>query len=198
MVSTRFADRVRVRLLPVGKIVAKTHLTPNAITVIGLFLNVGVAAIIASGNLVLGGVAVLVAAGFDALDGAVARVTGQTSRFGGFLDSTLDRYSESIVFAGLLIHLTRTDAGSVPIVLLYATMVGSLMISYTRSRAESLGLKGDVGFFQRTERVLFLAVILLISQPIYGLWVMAVLTQITALHRILHVWNATHSPDAER
>jgi hypothetical protein len=124
MVSTRFADRVRLRLTPLGRIVARTHLTPNTITVIGLILNVGVAAIIASGNLILGGVAVLFAGGFDALDGAVARVTGKTSTFGGFLDSTLDRYSEAVVFAGLLVYLTRTDADTIPILLTYATIVG--------------------------------------------------------------------------
>src|SRR3954447_17794961 len=95
-----------------GRIVAKTHLTPNALTVLGLLLNAAVAAVIASGNLKLGGILVLLAGGFDVLDGAVARATQQTSTFGSFLDSTLDRYSEACIFAGLLIHLTRTDAGT--------------------------------------------------------------------------------------
>jgi CDP-diacylglycerol---glycerol-3-phosphate 3-phosphatidyltransferase len=198
MVSTRFADRVRLRLTPLGRIVARTHLTPNTITVIGLILNVGVAAIIASGNLILGGVAVLFAGGFDALDGAVARVTGKTSTFGGFLDSTLDRYSEAVVFAGLLVYLTRTDADTIPILLTYATIVGSLMISYTRAKAEQIGVRGDVGFAQRLERVVILALALLFSQPVWGLWVLAIATQITALHRILHVWKFTHSGGAGR
>ncbi len=193
MVSTRFADRVRGQLGPLGRIVAKTHLTPNAITIIGLILNVGVAAVIASGNLVLGGVLVLLAGGFDALDGAVARATGKTSQFGGFLDSTLDRYSEAVVFAGLLIHLTRTDAGTIPVLLTYATIVGSLMISYTRSKAEAIGIRGDVGIAQRLERILILALALLVSEPVWGLWVLAILTQITALHRILHVWWTTRA-----
>lgn len=191
MVSTRFADRVRGRLGPLGRIVARTHLTPNAITVIGLILNVGVAAVIASGNLVLGGVLVLFAGGFDALDGAVARATGKTSQFGGFLDSTLDRYSEAVVFAGLLIHLTRIDAGTIPVLLTYATIVGSLMISYTRSKAEAIGIRGDIGIAQRLERIIILALALLISEPVWGLWVLAILTQITALHRILYVWWTT-------
>ena len=193
MVSTRFADRVRGQLGPLGRIVAKTHLTPNAITIIGLILNVGVAAVIASGNLVLGGVLVLLAGGFDALDGAVARATGKTSQFGGFLDSTLDRYSEAVVFAGLLIHLTRTDAGTIPVLLTYATIVGSLMISYTRSKAEAIGIRGDVGIAQRLERIIILALALLVSEPVWGLWVLAILTQITALHRILHVWWTTRA-----
>ena len=193
MVSTRFADRVRGHLGPLGRIVAKTHLTPNAITIIGLILNVGVAAVIASGNLVLGGVLVLLAGGFDALDGAVARATGKTSQFGGFLDSTLDRYSEAVVFAGLLIHLTRTDAGTIPVLLTYITIVGSLMISYTRSKAEAIGIRGDVGIAQRLERIIILALALLVSEPVWGLWVLAILTQITALHRILHVWWTTRA-----
>jgi CDP-diacylglycerol---glycerol-3-phosphate 3-phosphatidyltransferase len=198
MVSTRFADRVRVRLGPLGRIVAKTHLTPNAITIIGLVLNTGVAAVIASGNLMLGGILVLLAGGFDALDGAVARVTGKTSEFGGFLDSTIDRYSEAVVFGGLLIYFARGDDGMLPILLIYATIVGSLMISYTRAKAEQIGIKGDVGFAQRLERVLILAAALIISQPIWGLWVLAIATQVTAVHRIYHVWRVTRQPRAGR
>jgi len=191
VVSTRFANRVRSRLGPVGRAVARTKVSPNALTVAGLLLNVGVAAVIASGNLILGGVLVLIAGAFDALDGAVARATGQTSAFGGFLDSTVDRYSEAVVFAGLLIYLTRTDAGTIPVLLTYATIVGSLMISYTRSKAEAIGIRGDVGVAQRLERVVILAVALLISQPVWGLWLLAILTHITAVHRIVHVWWVT-------
>jgi CDP-diacylglycerol--glycerol-3-phosphate 3-phosphatidyltransferase len=198
MVSTRFADRVRVRLGPLGRIVAKTHLTPNTITMIGLVLNTGVAAVIASGNLTLGGILVLLAGGFDALDGAVARVTGQTSTFGGFLDSTIDRYSEAVVFGGLLVYFARGDDVLVPVLLIYVTIVGSLMISYTRAKAEQIGIRGDVGFAQRLERVLILAVALILSQPVWGLWVLAVATHVTALHRIYHVWHVTQRPQSGR
>jgi CDP-diacylglycerol--glycerol-3-phosphate 3-phosphatidyltransferase len=198
MVSTRFADLARTRLSPLGRIVARTHLTPNAITVIGLLLNFGVAAIIASGNLMLGGLAVLLAGGFDALDGAVARVTGKTSPFGAFLDSTLDRYSEAVVYAGVLVYLTRSGEGTVPILLTYATIVGSLMISYARAKAEQIGIRGDVGIAQRLERIVVLALFLLISEPVIGLWILAVATHLTALHRIIHVWQTTHRGNAER
>jgi CDP-diacylglycerol--glycerol-3-phosphate 3-phosphatidyltransferase len=198
VVSTRFANRVRSRLGPLGRFVARSGITPNTITIVGLILNVGVAAVIASGNLVLGGVFVLLAGAFDALDGAVARATGKTSQFGSFLDSTLDRYSEAVVFAGVLIYLTRTDAGTIPILLTYATIVGSLMISYTRSKAEAIGIRGDVGFAQRLERVVILALALLISEPVWGLWALAILTQITALHRILHVWWTTRRAELDR
>jgi CDP-diacylglycerol--glycerol-3-phosphate 3-phosphatidyltransferase len=191
VVSTRFANRVRGRLGPLGTIVARSGLSPNTLTVIGLALSVGVAAVIASGNLILGGVLVLIAGGFDAVDGAVARATGQVSAFGSFLDSTVDRYSEAVVFAGLLIYLTETGAGTVAVLLTYATIVGSLMISYSRAKAEQIGIKGDVGFAQRLERVLILAFFLVISEPVWGLWALAIVTQATALHRILHVWNHT-------
>lgn len=194
MVSTRFANRVRSRLGPVGRLVARTHISPNMLTVSGLLLSAGVAAVIASGNLMLGGVLVLLAGAFDALDGAVARATGKTSAYGSFLDSTVDRYSEAIVFAGLLIYLTRTDAGTVPVLLTYATIVGSLMISYTRSKAEAIGIRGDIGIAQRLERVIILAAALLISQPVWGLWLLAILTHVTAVHRIVHVWWTTREP----
>jgi CDP-diacylglycerol--glycerol-3-phosphate 3-phosphatidyltransferase len=198
MVSTRFADRARVRLAFLGRIVAKTHLTPNTLTVLGVLLNTAVAAVIASGNMIAGGLMVLLGGGFDVLDGAVARETKQTSAFGGFLDSTLDRYSEAIVFGGLLLYFTRTDAGTTPILLTYITIVGSLMISYTRAKAENLGTRGDVGFAQRLERVLILAAALLISEPTWGVWALAILTQLTALHRIWHVWRFTQGPRQER
>lgn len=189
MVSTRFANRARDRLGFLGHIVARTGLSPNMLTILGLLLNVAVAGVIASGNLILGGVLVILGGGFDILDGAVARATQQTSAFGGFLDSTLDRYSEAVVFGGLLLHFTRTDAGSWPIALTYATVVGSLIISYTRARAEALGMRGDVGFAQRLERVLILAAALLLNQPVWGVALLAVLTQLTTVHRIVHVWR---------
>ena len=195
MVSTRFANRVRNRMGVVGRVVARTHLSPNAITVIGLLLNVVVATIIASGNLILGGVMLLLAGAFDVVDGAVARATNQVSKFGAFFDSTLDRYADAVIMGGVLIHLTRTDAGTVPILLVFISLVGSLMISYTRSRAEALGIRGDVGFAQRAERVIILSVALLISQPVYGLWVLAILTQFTVLQRIIHVWRELNSSD---
>lgn len=189
MVSTRFADKFRGHISGVGRIVAKTNVSPNALTFIGLGLNVVVAAIIASGNLVLGGVMLLLAGGWDALDGAVARATNQTTRFGAFLDSTLDRYSDAVVLGGVLIYFTRTDAGTIPIALTYTAIVGSLIISYVRAKAELIGIRGNVGFAQRLERVIILALALLFSRPEWGIWILALLTQVTAVHRLIHVWR---------
>jgi CDP-diacylglycerol--glycerol-3-phosphate 3-phosphatidyltransferase len=189
VVSTRFADKARSRLGFVGRVVARTGLTPNRLTGIGLLLNIVVAAVIASGNLILGGFLIVAGGLFDVVDGAVARETNQTSRFGGFFDATIDRYSEAVIFGGLLIYFTSTDADDVAIWLTYITIVGSLMISYTRARAEILGLRGDVGLAQRMERVAILALSLVFSQPVWGLWILAILTQLTVLQRVWHVWK---------
>lgn len=197
MVSTRFANRVRGRMLVIGKLVAKTNLTPNAITVIGLGINVVVATIIAGGNLLLGGILLIFAGLFDVVDGAVARVTNQTTKFGAFFDSTLDRYADAIVLGGLLIYFTQDGSDTTAIVLTFVTLVGSLMISYTRSRAETLGIRGDVGFAQRAERVIILSVALIAGYPIWGLWVLAILTHITVLQRVIHVWRALGSSDSQ-
>jgi CDP-diacylglycerol--glycerol-3-phosphate 3-phosphatidyltransferase len=198
VVSTRFADRFRSRFSTVGKIVAKTNLSPNAITVIGLFLNLAVAAVIASGNLLLGGALLLIAGGFDVVDGAVARATNQVSRFGSFFDSTIDRYADAIILGGVLFYFIEDDAGSWPLMLVFVTLVGSLMISYTRSKAESLGLKGDVGFAQRAERVIILSAGLMLGYPVWAMAVLAVLTQFTVLQRILHVWRELRYSELDR
>lgn len=198
MVSTRFANRVRGRLGGVGRLVARTNLSPNTLTVIALGLNVAVAAIIASGNLILGGFLLLLAGAFDAVDGAVARATGQVSRFGAFFDSTIDRYADAVVLGGVLIHLTREDPGTLPVLLTFITLVGSLMISYTRARAEGLGLSGDVGFAQRAERVIILSLALIFSHPVWGLWALAILTHVTVLQRGIHVWRSLHDSESGR
>lgn len=196
MLSTLVGNLVRSQLQRVGFYLARTGLSPNAFTVIGLLLNIVVAAIIASGNLILGGVMALVAGGFDMFDGAVARVTGKITRFGGFFDSTLDRYSESVVYFGLLIYLMETDAGTTAISLLVASIVGSLMVSYTRARAEAANVDAEVGLFARPERIILLAFLLIFGQPVLALWILAIVTNFTTLQRIFHVWRQTrHGAD---
>lgn len=198
MVSTRFANTFRDRISGLGKVVARTHITPNALTFIGLVLNGVVAVVIASGNLVLGGVLLLVSGFWDALDGAVARATGKTSPFGAFLDSTFDRYSDAVVLGGVLVYFTLNDGGTTPILLTYIAIVGSLIVSYIRAKAELVGIQGNVGFAQRLERVIILAVALIFSRPEWGMWVLAILTQFTAAHRLFHVWKAMKSDPASQ
>lgn len=191
MISTLVGDWVRVKLRQVGLVVARTHLSPNAFTVLGLALNILVAVVIGTGNLMLGGVLALLAGAFDMVDGAVARVTNRISRFGGFLDSTLDRYSEAVLYFGLLVYVLRSGESQTAVLLIYATVVGSLMVSYARARAEAAGLTAQVGLFARPERVILLAIFLIVQRPLWALWPLAVLTNLTTAQRILHVWQTT-------
>jgi CDP-diacylglycerol---glycerol-3-phosphate 3-phosphatidyltransferase len=177
-------------------------ITPNSITIAGFLLNVLTAAVIASGRLSTGGALLLFSAAFDMLDGAMARVTDQHSRFGAFLDSVLDRYSESAILLGLLYVEAKLDHIGTA-VLVYAVAVGSLMISYARARAEGLGLDAKVGIAPRPERVLILGAGLVFPGPATGktvvvaLWILAVITHFTAVQRLVHVWRQTLPEDAE-
>lgn len=196
MVSERIGTWVRGHLLVLGRALAATGLTANMLTIIGLLLNIAVAAVIATDHPRIGGIFLLFASAFDMLDGAVARSTGTTSKFGGFLDSTLDRYSEAVVFGGVLIYLLNTDDSKTGSILVFASVVGSLMISYARARAEAAGYKASVGLVARPERVILLAICLVIGQPLWALWALAILTQITAVTRIAHVWRLSLAESA--
>ncbi|CAA9542165.1 MAG: Phosphatidylinositol phosphate synthase @ Archaetidylinositol phosphate synthase [uncultured Thermomicrobiales bacterium] len=179
--------RIRGSLLGLGRALAAIGLTANILTVVGLLLNVAVALVIAFGHPRWGGGLLMVASAFDMLDGAVARATGTITRFGGFLDSTLDRYSEAVVFGGVLVYLLGTDDADVGAILVFVATVGALLISYARARAEAAGYGASVGLVARPERVVLLAVCLLIDRPLWALWFLAITTHLTALTRILHV-----------
>jgi CDP-diacylglycerol--glycerol-3-phosphate 3-phosphatidyltransferase len=186
----RMADRV------VGPL-RRTPVTPNALTVVGLLLNLITALILAQGWLVAGGFALLFAGLFDMLDGALARVKGAGSTFGAFFDSTLDRLAEAAVGVGLAWHFMNTGpADRLPLLLTYLTIVGSLLISYARARAEGLGLECKVGLVARPERVLILALGLLAGSIgiIVALGILTVSTFGTVAQRIYHVWKVTQPP----
>ncbi len=173
---------------PIAGLINRTGLTPNMLTFIGLLLNVGVAAVLAGGSIRLGGWLLLFAASFDALDGALARLTGRQSRFGAFFDSTLDRYSEAVIYGGLLIYYVDQGVRTEPL-LVYAAIIGSLMVSYSRARAEGLGLECKVGIATRLERVLIIAAGLILNQVTLALWLVAILSNLTAVQRIVYVWQ---------
>jgi CDP-diacylglycerol--glycerol-3-phosphate 3-phosphatidyltransferase len=198
VISERIGRWARSRVLGIGRFLAGLGLTPNMVTVIGVLLNIGVAAIIAAGYSRLGGVLLLLASAFDMLDGAVARSSGLTSRFGGFLDSTLDRYSEVVVFGGVLLYLLDTDDADLGAALVFVSATGALLISYARARAEAAGYGASVGLVARPERVIILALGLIVGRPLWALWFLAVATHLTALTRIVHVWRLARqeSPDA--
>ena len=171
---------------------ARAGVTANHMTIAGFFAAIPVAALIATGCLVVGGILLLIASAFDTLDGAVARVRDEVTEFGAFLDSTLDRYVEVAYFGALIwLFLERDDAARV--ILSFVVLSGSIMVSYTRARAEGLGLYGKVGVLQRPERLILLGIALIFSgwMLLPVLWAMAVVTNFTVLQRILHVRSQT-------
>jgi CDP-diacylglycerol--glycerol-3-phosphate 3-phosphatidyltransferase len=175
---------------------ARLGVTPNAVTVIGFALNVMTATVLASGHLSVGGAMLFAAGSVDMLDGALARVSSQQSRFGAFLDSLLDRYSEAAILLALIFQfVVRQDTLAVLLVFLVAT--GSIMTSYARARAESLGIECTVGIVSRPERVIILGLGLLFKEDttIAALLILALLTHVTTLQRIYHVWRQTR-PEA--
>lgn len=190
MISNLVKDQVRAISQRVGRVAARTGLSPNVATILGLLINCGVAVVIAGGWLTLGGVLLLIAAPFDMLDGAIARATGKTSSFGAFLDSTLDRYSECILLFGLLWYVMQTPENQTMRALLcFVAVTGSLLVSYNRARAEALGYNNEVGIFARPERVIALGACLIFGQVDAILWILAVLTHFTSVQRIVHVWR---------
>jgi CDP-diacylglycerol--glycerol-3-phosphate 3-phosphatidyltransferase len=180
-------------LIPIARFVSWTGISPNGITLIGFALTVAVAFLLAMGYFPLAGALLIVAAFFDGIDGALARLLNRVTRFGAFLDSTTDRFSEAALFLGLLIYYYGQGAG-VEVILCYMTIIGSLMVSYTRARAEGLGIPLREGLFTRLERMVALIAGLLLS-PWVPLWfalgLLAVLSNFTALQRIWLVWWAT-------
>ncbi|MEE9199680.1 MAG: CDP-alcohol phosphatidyltransferase family protein [Dehalococcoidia bacterium] len=177
---------------PLAHLLAATGLSPNQVTVAGGLLNLGAGLAISRGYLTAGGVLVLAAGVLDLLDGALARVTGRKTKFGAVLDSTMDRLSEAAVLFGLLV--LYTGLRSTPMVLLvYATLVGSVLVSYIRARAEGLGISCEVGVLTRAERTIIMALGLLLGQVFPALLTMALLSYVTAGQRLMHVRRATRN-----
>jgi CDP-diacylglycerol---glycerol-3-phosphate 3-phosphatidyltransferase len=196
MINERLQEWGRVQARRVAQWLRWTGLTPNMLTVIGLLLNCGVAVVLARGHLFWGGVFVLAAGLFDLLDGAMARVTDRISPFGAFFDSTLDRYSEVVVYLGLLYYVLGTGDARLGAILIYLTICGSILVSYARARAEGLGYKLQVGLLARPERIIILSLGLLVGRPLWALWLLAIFTNLTAAQRIYHLWATTHRESA--
>lgn len=173
-------------------------ITPNMLTLFGLVITGLGALLVATGHLLVGGVVLAFAGLFDIFDGALARAAGKVYRYGAFLDSTVDRYSEGVVYLGILIYFLDQHDGLRPIIVLIA-LAGSYLVSYVRARAQSLGFTCDVGILARPERVVIIvAGLLLESLGIkFGGWtpltvalvILAVGTNFTAIQRVWVVWQ---------
>jgi len=173
---------------PLGRALAKTGLTPNMITALGLAGALGASVLIARGQFLAGGIVMLAAAALDMMDGLLARATGRVTTFGGILDSLADRLSEAAVLAGVLFYFSSRGERE-ETVLAFAAVVGSLLVSYVRARAEAAGLRLRDGLFTRPERVIILGGGLIIGQMRVALWILAVLANLTVLERLVAVWR---------
>jgi len=185
-----FSDRARVIfkgiLDPIGHFLNRLGLTPNSITLLGLVGTTIGAYIISQGHMTTGAIVLLASVLVDAFDGTMARLRGEPSDFGAFVDSVSDRYSELVTFGGILYYfLTQSDYPGVAVSFMAAA--GSVLVSYVKARAEGLGFTAKVGILTRLERYLVLIPLLIFNQPFFAVVVIAVLANITAFQRILHV-----------
>jgi len=187
---------------------AHGHINPNILTVVGVALNVGCGLLFGLGRFFSAGIALIVANLFDMLDGQVARLSGRVTRFGGFLDSSLDRLSDMVVFVGLMVFYARDTQfhSTLNVFLAGAGLMGSVMVSYASARAESLIPKCDVGFLKRPERVVLFIIGALSTFPGSNnffanrmpavLWVLAVGSYWTFAHRMYHTWKELNTAEA--
>ena len=187
--------------------VSRSRISPNALTFIGLLINIGCGVLYGYGMFFTAGLLMILANVFDMLDGQVARLRGRVTRFGGFFDSVIDRYSDIIVYVGIMVFYARdTEKHSTLLVALTGlALVGSVMVSYSRARAESLDIACKVGFLERPERVVLLIIGSLTeigpaSNPFLHkmpqvLWVLAALSHWTVVHRVYHTWRELREPD---
>ena len=186
------ARRVMARYFeePAARLLHTLKLTPTAVTIIGLVLNLGVAYLAAVGLLLPAGLLLLVASTLDLLDGALARLTGRESTFGALLDSLSDRLGEAAVLFGLLV-LFFNDESATGVFLVSLTMVASFMVSYLRARGEGLGIRSDVGIMTRPERMVVLTVGMLVGHVLVPLGIILVLSTVTVGQRLHHLWRQT-------
>lgn len=193
-------DRLRARSVtiidPLVTILARMGVSPDLLTILGMLLHFLFSWLIATGQFFWAGIAIFVFVPLDALDGALARKIGrQQGNFGAFLDSTSDRIAEIILYAGYISYFYQND-NPLMVVATYVAITGSIMVSYTRSRAEALGVSCKVGLLTRVERYVVIVATLVLSVflPVLvevGIWILAAGTWFTVGQRVYYVWNQT-------
>ena len=187
-----FTDWMRAQFKGVldagGGFFNRVGISPNTMTLLGLLGSTLGAVLLALGAIPLGGLVILLSGATDALDGTMARLRGKTTRFGAFLDSSMDRYSELFLFGGLAVFFAfASDA--LGVALTFAAAIGSVMVSYTKARAEALGFECKVGLLTRMERYMVLCPLLILNLPLIAVAVVALLGNFTALQRIGHIFR---------
>jgi CDP-diacylglycerol--glycerol-3-phosphate 3-phosphatidyltransferase len=175
-------------LSPLIHLFTKWGISPNAITIAGLIVTFFATAAFMAGKIRLGGVLLLLGGLCDTFDGSIARAAGKATRYGAFFDSVIDRYSELVVFFGITAHFILIEDYIISTVIFFA-LCGSIMVSYSRARAESLGFNAKIGIMQRPERIVLLGFGALIHITVlkFAIWLIAILANLTALQRIRHV-----------
>ncbi len=185
-----FTDLMRATfkgvLDPIAAFLNRLGLMPNTMTLLGLAGNAIGAFLLAQGQMTLGGVLILLMGPVDALDGTMARLRGMAGKFGAFVDSVTDRYSELVIFAGLIYYYVQSG-DALAVMGVFAAAAGSVLVSYVRARGQSLGWDTKVGVLTRLERYLVLAPTLILNIPLVGVWIIAVFANFTALQRILDI-----------
>ncbi len=188
---------------------ASAGVHPNLLTAIGVIINVGCGVLFGMGEFFWAGIVMIVANLFDMLDGNVARLTGNVTKFGGFLDSSLDRLSDMVALLGIMMFYARTtpEHSLLNVFLGGVGMIGSVMVSYTTARSESLGVKSNVGFLQRPERIVLLIIGALsthwestnffANRMTQVLWALAVASIWTFIHRMFHTWKEFKKLESE-
>ncbi len=175
---------------PVARAMVGLRLRPNQLSCFGLVCSMIAAAAFAADQRRAGALSLVLAGALDILDGALARVSGQASPYGAFLDSVLDRYSDLLVLAGIVFLFARLGRLEAVAAVLLA-LIGTVMVSYTRARAESVAVECRVGLMERGERMLVLILGALLDLLVPAIWVVAIGANVTAVHRIAHTWRAT-------
>lgn len=177
---------------PLAGLLSRLHVHPNTVTILGLMLNIGVGVLFAWGYLRIGGALLFLVAPLDALDGALARLVGQKSDFGAFLDSTFDRFSDAALVLGLTAYAFSRNR-PLEIALLLVGLVAALMVSYTRARAEALGFSCKVGLLTRLERIALIILFTVLGLPRVLAWAFALLSAVTVVQRVLYVYAQSRS-----
>lgn len=190
MITYRIGQGGRYLWAKIVKAFAAAHINPNVLTAIGFGINVFAAYLFAYGYFRWAGATVILAAVFDLTDGPVARVTKRVTPFGGFFDSVVDRYSDLLLLVGLLVYYGRIYRFWY-VTLVAIAMIGAVMTSYTRARAENLIPKCKVGFLERPERIVLIIIGALTDRMAPVLWVITVFSQLTVIHRIIFTYQQT-------
>jgi CDP-diacylglycerol--glycerol-3-phosphate 3-phosphatidyltransferase len=188
MLTSKLNRRLDPYIYKFVRFFTKRSINPNLITLIGCGINLLAGILLAIGSWIVGGILILVAGAFDIMDGAIARGDERTSLFGGFIDSVMDRYSDLFLMFGILVFYASKD--SLPMVVLTSlVIIGTILVPYSRAKAETFIEKCDVGITERPERILLLAVGALFGWMKVILWFLVIFTNITVIQRIYFVWR---------